>query len=221
METTTTALIYIHAFFGTIGLLAGSGSMYYRKGSARHRWSGRWFSWGMLISSILSLIIARMPGHRSEFLFCVGAFTVYMILSGNRALRFKPGGRKQASPLDWVLSGIMIGVSAWMIGQGTLNLLALDNNGLLNIFFGLIGLSLSLGDLRNYTRYTKFPNLWLKAHIGRIMGAYIASVTAFVVAGLHWNGIFFWMAPAVLGNFYIAYWIRRVGRGQSVPVEKG
>lgn len=48
-------------------------------------------------------------------------------------------------------------------------------------------------------------------HIGKITGGYIAATTAFVVV----NNTFLppllaWLAPGVLGNIYIVYWIRKM-----------
>lgn len=210
METIVKTLIYIHAAFGGVGLLAGTVNILIKKGGRRHRAIGKWFTVGMLTSSLLSLVIARMPGHVNDFLFCIGVFTTYMILSGNRVLRFRPGGRSQPAKWDWALSGFMFAVSFWMVLQGAVNIVLLGKEGVLFIFFGAIGLALSLGDIRNFRHFRQVPNLWLKAHIRRIVGAYIASVTAFIVAGLHWNGIFFWVAPALAGSFYISYWTRKV-----------
>ncbi len=214
METAITILIYIHALFGAIGLLAGSVAIATTKGSPVHKQGGRWFVRGMLASSLISLFVARMPGHINDFLFSIGIFTLYMLLSGTRALRFKPRSGTKPGRWDWGLSLLMAATSLWMIVEGGIHL-AMGREGTLFVFFGAIGMTLSLADMRNFGRFAVNPKLWLKSHIGRITGAFIASVTAFIVAGLKWDGIIFWTAPTLLGNFYIAYWIRKVGKGRK------
>ena len=89
METFIKTLIYIHAFFGGIGLIAGFATIIVKKGSSNHKLFGKVFSAGMLVSSLLSLIVAQMPHHKNLFLFLIGIFTIYMILAGNAALSFK------------------------------------------------------------------------------------------------------------------------------------
>jgi len=43
METTIKTIIYIHAFFGGIGLLAGFASVIFQKGSLNHKAAGKYF----------------------------------------------------------------------------------------------------------------------------------------------------------------------------------
>jgi len=49
METFIASLIYIHAFFGGIGLLTGLSILFIKKGTKTHRILGKFFSYGMLI----------------------------------------------------------------------------------------------------------------------------------------------------------------------------
>jgi len=69
MEDAIKILIYIHAFFGGVGLITGIGSIIVKKGGAVHKRMGKLFSIGMLISSLISLVITWMPHHENTFLF--------------------------------------------------------------------------------------------------------------------------------------------------------
>jgi hypothetical protein len=42
-----------------------------------------------------------------------------------------------------------------------------------------------------------------------MIGAFIASVTAFLVAGLHIGTTLVWIMPTILGTVYIIYWNRQ------------
>jgi hypothetical protein len=62
---------------------------------------------------------------------------------------------------------------------------------------------------------------WLKMHIGMMMGAYIATVTAFVVVNykifsfLHLPDWFFWLFPSMVLSPFIVYWTRKYTGGKE------
>jgi len=89
MEQTIKILIYIHAGFGGIALLAGLIPLIAKKGLQLHRKSGLVFYYSMLMSAITAMVIAILPNHESPFLFAVGIFSLYFTLTGKRALSFK------------------------------------------------------------------------------------------------------------------------------------
>ena len=53
-------------------------------------------------------------------------------------------------------------------------------------------------------------SIWLKSHLGRMLGALIASITAFMVVGLHLTSIFAWITPSIIGTCWIIYNNRRL-----------
>ena len=217
METAIKIAIYIHAFFGAIGLIAGSLSFMVKKGSKLHKKSGKWFTIGMLASSGLSVPIASMPGHENPFLVMIGLFTIYMVLVGNRSLRFKKR-KTVANKIDWGISGLMALISVLMLAAG---LLKSGEIAVLFLFFGAIGLVLCLMDFNFLRNPHKTKTGWLVQHIGKIIGAYIASVTAFLVAGTHLSGLAVWILPAVVGNTATIYWILKVkGVKLKLPLQR-
>ncbi|KKK46817.1 hypothetical protein LCGC14_3161440 [marine sediment metagenome] len=180
VEKIITIAIYVHAFFGGIGLIAGTVSFLVKKGSKTHILAGKWFSVGMIMSSLISIPVAWMPGHKNMFLSLIALFTIYLVLAGNRALTFKPVFKKTAPALiDKLISGTMLFFSIIMIGIGVIGLVQGAQNAILFLFFGLFGLVFSIKDLRFYNNPNKHRSDWLVNHLGRIVGAYIASITAF------------------------------------------
>lgn len=213
MEEAITILIYIHAFFGGLGLLAGLASIVAKKGSGPHRKMGKLFSLGMLTSAIISIPISWMPRHQNLFLFLIGVFTIYLVLSGNRALKYR--SKSEAALLDQLISGAMFLFSLLMIGIGVYTFSRVVNTAILYLFFGAFGLFFSMIDYRFYQNPQKSKTAYLVSHIRKMNGAFIASVTAFLVAGLGLMHLFFWIAPSVLGTIYIVYWRKKVeGKGQ-------
>jgi uncharacterized membrane protein len=208
MEQVIKIFIYIHAFFGGIALLSGLASILFIKGSENHKKSGKVFSYGMVISSLISLPICWLPNHENNFLFLIGIFTIYLVISGNRILLFKR--KKEANFTDKLISGVMFVASLVMLFFGTYFLLRNNSGGILYLFFGLTALLTSIRDFKFYKNIDKTKIL--PFHIGKMSGAYIASITAFLVAGLRFEGLIYWISPSIVGTIFIMYWTKKVKR---------
>jgi uncharacterized membrane protein len=210
MQDPAKILIYIHATFGGIGLLTGLAAVLLKKGAPLHKRTGIIFSYAMITSSLLSLVIAWLPGHHNLFLFLIGVFTIYLILSGNRALTFKSHLKARAEIKDQCISGGMLLASIVMIILGIFQLIRQQQQGILYIFFGGFGLFLSLQDFKMFRTFRDNKNLRLSSHIGRMVGALIASITAFLVAGFKIGTVLVWISPTIIGTVYIIYWNRKI-----------
>lgn len=206
MEQIIKIFIYIHAFFGGIALLSGLASILFIKGSPNHKKSGKVFSYGMVISSLISLPICWLPNHENNFLFLIGIFTIYLVISGNRVLLFKK--KKEANFTDKLISGVMFVASLIMLFFGTYFLLKSNFGGVLYLFFGLTAFLISIRDFKFYKNIDK--SKVLPFHIGKMSGAYIASVTAFLVAGLRFEGLIYWILPSIIGTIFIMYWTKKM-----------
>jgi len=209
MEQIITIAIYIHAFFGGIGLITGIASAIVKKGSSLHKKLGKLFSIGMFTSSIISLPIACMPNHENPFLFAIGLFTIYLVVTGNRALNFKPKQKTKVGNIDKIISGSMVIISLLMTLYGAFGLIKGNSQFTLYAFFGGFGLLLSIKDFSFYKNFKNQKNAWLLNHIRKISGALIASITAFIVAGIGIGSLLAWILPSVIGTFYIIYWTRK------------
>jgi len=208
MEETIKILIYIHAFFGGIGLISGIGGVIVKKGSSLHKKMGKLFSIGMISSSLISIPISWMPNHKNLFLFLIGLFTIYLVLTGNRALTFKT--KVKANWIDKIVSGSMLILSSIMVIIGFYGVLNSISFSILYLFFGGFGLFLTLKDFRFYKNSRNQKNAWLIAHIGKMIDALIASITAFIIAGLGIGNLIAWTLPTILGTFYIVFWKRKM-----------
>ena len=208
MEEAIKILIYIHAFFGGIGLITGLGSVIVKKGGEPHKRMGKLFSIGMLVSALISLVVASLPNHENTFFFLIGLFTIYLVLVGNRALTFKV--KKDADWKDQLISGVMLLSSVMMVLNGVYDLFNHADKAVLFLFFGGFGLLMSIQDFRFYRKSENVKTTWLRLHIGKMVGALIASFTAFIVAGLGIANLISWMLPTVIGTIYIFYWKRKI-----------
>jgi uncharacterized membrane protein len=206
MEQIIKTLIYIHAFLGGLGLVTGMISIFVKKGGFNHKRTGKIFSYSMVISSLISIFVARMPNHENLFLFLIGIFTIYLVLSGNRALTLKSKIKPKADLVDKLVSGTMLLVSLGMLIIGIIEIVQLKENCVLYLFFGCFGAFLTIKDFITFKNFNENNNAWLINHIGRMIGALIASFTAFLIIGLRIDMILVWILPTIVGTIYIKHY---------------
>jgi len=212
-----TALIYLHATAGGIGLLSGFTSAASRKGNRVHRSAGKLFVISMSLSAFLALIISIWPGHESAFLFSIGIFTLYLVLTGNRAILLRRKKQPELGRIDYALTLTMMITGILMIAFALFQFFTNKPGvGIVLMVFGLIGLLNAKLDFSFYKRSVITREDWLARHIGRIGGALIAATTAFVVVNMN---TFFsesvpdlvgWLGPTVIGSIYLSYWTRKI-----------
>jgi len=200
-------LIYIHAAFGGIALLAGFVSMIAKKGQIVHRKSGLFFFYAMMISGIIAMLVAVLPNHENPFLFAVGIFSLYFVVTGKRVLRLK---RKNPNlKIDKIIAVVMIVTGVLMI---FLPPILTNNVNPILLVFGVVGIVLSVKDLLLFKKPDRLQKAWLKLHLGKMLGGYISATTAFVVVNEFFPSIYGWFIPGIIGGFMIAYWIRKINK---------
>ncbi len=200
-------VILIHAAFGGIALLSGLVAIIAKKGSLIHKKSGCFFFFSMLISAIIAMFIAVLPKHENPFLFAIGVFSNYLIFTGYRALRFKKAIPDLKS--DKIISTIMLATGILMI---VLPVLFTKSINIVLTVFGIIAITLSYRDLQLYKNQERLKKAWLKLHLGKMIGGYIAAITAFVVVNNYFSGIYGWLVPTIFGVPYIFYWFNKLNK---------
>ena len=205
IEKVTRILIYSHAFLGGIALFSGMISLIAKKGKILHRKSGKIFLLSMLSSALTALIISILPNHESAFLFSIGVFSSYLILTGYRAISYK--SKNVNLTIDKIISWTMIVLAFLMIFYNPIF------NTKVNIVltvFGMVGLFLSIRDLILYKNTERLTAGWLKLHLGKMIGGYISATTAFVVVNDFFPSFYGWFIPGIIGGFYITYWMNKL-----------
>lgn len=205
MELAKILIYYIHAPLGGIALLAGGVVLIVKKGNGAHKKWGSVFYYSMLMSAIAALVISVLPKHNSAFLFSIGLFSSYFLISGLRSLAYKQN--------EFTLIGDRI-VAYLISATGLVMVLyPIIFYGKLNIIlsvFGVVGLLFGIRDLRLYKDRAQLKRDWLKLHLGKMIGGYIAAVSAFFVVNQILPGIWNWFVPGMVGGVYIAYWMRKL-----------
>ena len=204
-----TIFIAIHAISGMISLVAGTISVIAKKGGKVHKKSGKVFFYGMMLAGSSGIVASLLPGHYNPFLFVVGLFSVYLVLSGYRALKFtKVKTRAQLRP-DIILAWAMILVAALMISFGSYVLIKIDTIGVVLIIFGVIAFLNGYNDLKAFKDLKTLRKKAIRLHIGKISGGYIAAFTAFLVTNAVLPSLLGWLLPTVFGTVFITYWLRK------------
>ena len=209
MEPIFKIILLIHIFFGTIGLLTGTINIIKSKGTKPHFLVGKIFVFSMIVNAIAGFTLAVM--HQLIFLLIVAVFSFYMVSTGQRILLLKNFlNNQKPKTIDYLLTYGMLLFGIGFVIYGSNMLFHRNTFGSVLLVFGLISLLMVRTDLKLHQGQTKHKNYWLLIHLQRMIGSYIASVTAFLVTNSHFNlGIISWLAPTVLLVPLIIKWSKQ------------
>ncbi|MFI2744220.1 DUF2306 domain-containing protein [Zhouia sp. PK063] len=205
MEKAIQLFIFIHAFGGGIALISGFLSLVFQKGKSAHKITGLLFYYAMLLCGLSALCIAVLPHHESPFLFAVGIFSLYFVISGRRALLYK--NKHLHLTIDTLIAATMIITGILMI---VLPIILHHQLHIVLTVFAIVGITFSVRDLFLIQHPDRLRKGWLKLHLGKMIGGYIAATTAFVVVNNFFPGFYSWFIPGIIGSIVIAYWMRKV-----------
>ena len=233
METLQQITLIVHIAAGFTALTVGLAPMFAQKGGRTHTIAGGIFFWAMMAvsaSAVLTFFIKPYSTSRLFLLF-IGVFSFYLAYTGVATIRYK---KKTAPvrPADWTVSGIgmatgasMIGLSAWFFTTTEPNFFY----GILYAVFGTFQARIAWADWQRYRQHGQpegQKTAWFFTHMSRMLGAYIATVTAFCVVNGHYvplPGLVLWLAPGLIGGIGINRWIRyyrKKGLPQPPPKER-
>jgi len=213
MKLLFTIFLVLHITGGAIGLITGTINILKKKGGKSHILVGKLFIYGMATAGFSALVLSIM--HPNYFLFIVGIFTLYMISTGTRYIRKQMLGLEQKPGLiDWMITISMLIVGIAFIAIGIILLIKSNNFGIVFIVFGALSLRFVQSDFKNYKGNSAIKNYWLLAHFQRMTGAYIASLTAFLLVNIKYSPIeipatIIWLLPTIILFPVISRWNRK------------
>jgi hypothetical protein len=203
MEILYQIFLISHIISGHVALILGAYLMATTKGNSRHRMLGKLFYYAMLVISISAIYISVTKSL--SHLLHIGIFAFYQNYAGRRAIQEK--SLKLNFP-DWIV---------WSVAAINGVAMVLTMNIVLMVFGG-ISLSLTVGSLVNGVKVingqTISPKAWLSQHIGYMVGAYISTITAFIVVNISTAGIWWilWLLPTIILVPLIVFWTRKYAR---------
>ena len=205
-------LLATHIFGGGLSLLLGMIILFLKKGNRPHVLLGNIYFSAMLIAALVAMPMCYL--HPNYFLFVISIFTSYMLLTGRRSL-----GKTtldKVNPIDWALTGTMLIFGFAFMTLGMSAIISANYFGIVLVVFGGISLVFVYQDYINFTGKSKFKNFWLTTHIQRMIGSYVASITAFlVVNNTVLPTVLVWLLPTVLLVPLIIKWTRKFGSLKS------
>lgn len=218
MKTAIYYLILLHILAGTMALISGLVAISSAKGQATHLNAGKVYAISMSLVFVSGIIIA---GYRSnEFLFLIAFLSYYSVYSGIRILKLKNLHiDQQAKWFDWMAGIVNAAANIVFIGLGIhfgLTKGFASGGALLSIGFGVGGLSLSFLNLYPFLKRPQNAYHWYLTHIANMMGAYIATLTAFLSTIVTryeiMNPYLAFALPSALGIPLLFYWQKKIER---------
>ena len=214
-------LLGVHIAAGASSFLFAPVALVTAKGGKQHRRWGKVYLWSMGVVAATALPMALY--RPVLFLALVAVFSFYACFSAWRVLALKDltkGGH--AKPIDWAAAVITFVTSACLVGFGAFKPAIVQNMGIVAIVFGLIGMSLAVGQMKNFLWKPTEKMFWWYTHLGNMIGSYIAAWSAFSVVtltrviGNHW---YVWLWPSMVGipaiSLTTAYYRRKFAPRQK------
>lgn len=173
-------LLTLHIIGGSISLIIGLVPIIAKKGGSLHKITGRIFGMAMLLATFSGVALAVI--HPNKLLFLVGLFSSYLVFAGLLPIRMLQGNQLSSIKKAIILPAVGILLASAMILFAIYNLALKNLEGVILLVFGSGLLFTSVADYKWINRLTQVSrSQLLSIHVGRIVGAYIASCTAFLV----------------------------------------
>ena len=209
-------LLVLHISAGIIGILAGTATMAFRKGSPRHALAGKIFVATMLTMAASAVFLAVIKHQMGNVLG--GIFTFYLLATAWLAAKRGDGG---VSAFGWValLAPLIVAAANGYFGvQKAINPTP-SPDGVpagMNFFMGSVCLLAAAGDIRMLLRGGVFGARRITRHLWRMcFGLFIATGSFFLGQGskvfpafIVKSGVL--LIPAVLPLPLLIFWIFRI-----------
>lgn len=188
-------------------MLAGPIPMMAAKGGPLHRRAGLVYAAAMLVTAVSGLCLAIMVSD--VLLLVIAVFSFFLVFTGIRALarrRGQPSGIP-AYVVPW--AALIFGIALLVRGAAL--------SDVTSLFFGLGGITLAVRELR---ALRNADTQWLVMHITAMLGAYIATFSAFLVVNIGFvpKPLLF-IVPTLIGTPFIAWMVMRTQRQQTVGMQ--
>ena len=130
----------------------------------------------MLLSAFSALVVSVLPNHKSPFLFSIGIFSSYFLISGILSLRYKRNAVRLS--IDKIITYLICITGFAMV---TYPIILYSKLNLILTVFGLASIVFWLRDLSRLKDVKRLRKGWLKLHLGKMTWGYIDAVSAFFV----------------------------------------
>ncbi|MFD2532692.1 hypothetical protein [Gracilimonas halophila] len=213
----TQIMLILHVISGFLALACGAFAIFTKKGKGVNVTTGRIYFWSMVLVAVTAIYLSIV--NTIPFLFLIAVFSYYLTWTGYKNIHWK--NKTLPAFIYWfdaiithlmVLFGIIMVLLALLSWAGIHVNETISSLSIVLLVFGLGTIIFAGEDLKLfYWRSSGSKFIWMYLHIGRMLGAYIGTFTAFLVV----NDQFFstpliaWLSPTIFGTPLIFYWIRK------------
>jgi Predicted membrane protein (DUF2306) len=201
------AIRWTHILAGFTAFFIAPVPLLTAKGGQTHRRWGKIYFWAMAVVAITAMVLALwLP---ILFLAFIAVFSFYFAFRGYRVLsRKRPLHGQGPRAVDWAAAVLAL------LGSVALIVLGIVRPGpvwvrlsVVAIVFGVIGVGFASSDIWEFIHPPADKNFWWYAHLGGMIGSYIAAVSAFSVVNFHFLPTAVrWLWPSVIGVPGIFIW---------------
>lgn len=220
MELLINSLLFVHVTAGVLTLLAGPAAILSNTNQLRwHRLSGKVFFFAMLVTCFSSILTYFRHPEKIFYQFLLGIAFVVLggLLRGVRAVTIMKNGRPGVFDFLYTL---LLGITGtWMLYMAVT--LFMEGTGIaFPILFGVFGGGAVHDALKNFHIFSGKKMMsgtdWLQLHLNSMIGAFIASTTAFTVNTAHYLPWFVqWFGPTVLLVPVMVWFSKKIKAGRA------
>jgi uncharacterized membrane protein len=208
-------LLPVHISAGVVGILSGTATMSFRKGSPRHALAGKIFVIAMMTMSSSAVYLAFMKHQMGNVLG--GTLAFYLVTTAWLTARRGDG---ETSRFDWgvLLIPLLVGIGLWISGLQRVYGHVKSTDGVpvgMQFFMGSVMLLAAAGDMRMLVRGGVFGAKRIVRHLWRMcFGLFVATGSFFLgqqqvfPAWLRGSPALF--VPALLPLALLIFWLFRV-----------
>jgi uncharacterized membrane protein len=204
--------LIVHIFAGSIGLIAGTIVVGVKKGNDFHRFLGNIFFYSMLFAGVSAFVLSILKS--TVFLFIVGVFTVYMVLTGKSYLYYKKNKSSKIRSVDKLVFLLMSLTVIAFVLFGIKLMFEKKAFAMVFFVFAFISYRFLQTDYKFFKSDSANRKDSIAIHLQRMMGAYIASTTAFLVVNVKYipfeiPGFIWWLLPTAIFTPLIVKWSKK------------
>lgn len=224
------AFLTMHIAAGASAFLLAPLALIAAKGGRAHRFWGRVYFWAMAVVAATAMVMAIY--RPVLFLALVAVFSFYSAFAGYRVLGQKAAyrGEKVATKLDWFAAVFTFATSAALAFLGAAHPSLVQRLGIPAVVFGCLGMWIAASTAWQFVYPPREKMFWWYAHLGGMIGSYIAAWTAFsvVTIGPRLHGAWWiWLVPTAVGvpaialttTYYRRKFTPKMQRSGGAPVK--
>jgi hypothetical protein len=210
------AVRWTHILAGFMAFFIAPVPLLTAKGGQTHRRWGKIYFWAMAVVAATAMVLALW--RPILFLAFIAVFSFYFAFRGYRVLsRKRPLQGEGPRAIDWAAAVLALLGSVALIVLGIVRPSPVwVQLSVVAIVFGVIGVAIAASDLWKFIHPPADQNFWWYAHMGGMIGSYIAAVSAFSVVNFHFlPPAVRWLWPSAIGVpgifIWVGYYQRRFG----------